>query len=91
MKRTFDVVILNQKFTIRSDADERHVKKVTDLVNRRMHDLMSQNPNMSTLQAAILSCLNVTDDYLKVKQSLTGRLEAWIEKVKGILNRLESH
>ncbi len=90
MKKAFDVVILNQKFTIRSDADERHVKRVTEFVNKRMHDLLAQNPNMSTLQAAILSCLNITDDYLKVGQSLNTRLQTWMEKIKSILNRLEN-
>lgn len=90
MKKSFDVVIQNQKFTIRSDADERHVKKVTEIVNKKMQDLLSANPNMSTLQAAILTSLNVTDDFLKMKVTFKSRIEGWVERVKILMNALES-
>ncbi len=89
-KKTFEIVIYNQKFSIRSDADEKHVKKVADWVNKKMNDLAQANSTMSSLQVAILSCLNMADEFFKVKEWHNDKVGEWTGQVDDIINRLES-
>ncbi len=63
MKKSFDVTILNQKLTLKSEADERYVQRVADCVNKKIHDILSNTQSVSTLRVAILAALNVADDY----------------------------
>lgn len=66
--RSYEVNILNQKFIIKSDADERYVQKVADYVGKKMHDILNNTKSVSTLRVAILVALNVADDFFKIKE-----------------------
>ncbi|MFO1520366.1 MAG: cell division protein ZapA [bacterium] len=68
MKRSYEVSILNQKFVIKSESDERYILKVADYVNKKMHDILSSAKSISTLRVAILVALNVADDYFKLRE-----------------------
>ncbi len=91
MKKSFDLTILNQKFTIKSDEDERHVKQVADLVNKRMHEIISANQTMSSLHVAILAALNIADEFHKHKNQYNQKIEQWAQTATEMLNRLETH
>lgn len=88
MKKTYNLIILNQKLTIKSDDDEKHVKKVADYVNKRMHEIISGNRTISTANGAILAALNIADDYMKLRAIRKRQTEEWIEEVQGLMGRL---
>lgn len=88
MKKTFEVVILNQKFSIKSDSDEKHVKKVTDYVNKRMHEIQTGNRSMASLNVAILSAMNIADEYVKYREKASGQLKGWVDRIKELVGRL---
>lgn len=68
VKRTHEVSILNQKFVLKSDADERYVQKVADYLNKKLHDIMNNSKSVSTLNVALLAALNVTDDFFRIRE-----------------------
>lgn len=89
MKKTFELNILNQKFTFKSDNDEKQVKKVSDYVNKKMHEIVSSNKAISTSNIAILAALNIADDFFRMKVVEDDFLGRSIDKLKGLLKRLE--
>lgn len=90
MFKTFELTIFNQKFSIRSDEEERHVKKVADMVNRKMNEIAMQNKNLSVVNVAILAAINIADDFLKTRDQQSSQVAAWSEKLSTLLNRLET-
>ncbi len=90
MKNSYEVSILNQKFVIKSDADERYVHRVADYVNKKLHDIMSSLKSVSTLRVAILATLNVADDYFKMRDRKKESSQAVEKKIKSILSMIES-
>lgn len=89
MKKTFELSILNQKFTFKSDNDEKQVKKVSDYVNKKMHEIVSSNKAISTSNIAILAALNIADDFFRLKALEDDFLGRSIDKLKGLLKSME--
>lgn len=90
MKKSYDLTILNQKFTIKSDNDEKQVKKVADYVNKKMYEIVSANKAISTANVAILAALNIADDYYHFKKQKKEMTSTWIEKLQSLLRRIEA-
>lgn len=89
MKKSYEVTILNQRFTIKSDEDEKQVKKVADYVNKKMQEIVSGQKVVSTGKVAILAALNIAGDLFKQKQQSETQALKWLKKVKSILKRVE--
>lgn len=89
MKKSYDLTILNNKFTIKSDDDEKHVKKVADYVNKKMHSIVGSNKAVSTANVAMMAALNIADDFLKFKRKRRETTSKWIERVQALINRVD--
>lgn len=89
MKKAYELTILNQQFTLKSDADEKHVKKVADYVNKKMHEIVSGSKAISTANVAILTALNIADDYFRTKAQNNEQITQWVEKVQGLLEKID--
>lgn len=89
MKKSYDLTILNQPLTIKSDGDEKHVKKVADYVNKKMHEIVSSKKAISTANVAILAALNIADDLFNEKRLQILKVQGWMGRLKGLLSGLE--
>ncbi len=90
MKRTHEVSILNQKFVLKSDADERYVQKVADYLNKKLHDIMHNTKSVSTLNVALLAALNVTDDFFRMREKSKESQNNVEQKIKELVSFLET-
>lgn len=90
MKKSYDLTILNQKFTLKSENDEKQVKKVADYVNKKMHEIVSTNKAISTANVAILAALNIADDFYQYKRRKKEMTSSWVEKLQALLRRIEA-
>ncbi|MBF0493151.1 MAG: cell division protein ZapA [Deltaproteobacteria bacterium] len=88
--RSYEVSILNQKFVIKSDADERYVQKVADYVGKKMHDIMSNTQSVSSLRVAMLVALNVADDLFKLKENKKNKTAEVEKKIKDMMTLIEA-
>jgi len=89
VKKSYEVSILNQKFIIKSEADERYVQKVADYVNKKIYDIMSGTKSVSTLSVAILAALNMADDFFKIrieKKDENGNLEKKLKEIIALID-----
>ncbi len=90
MKKSYEVSILNQKFIIKSEADERYVQKVADYVNKKIYDIMSSTKSVSTLSVAILAALNMADDFFKIRIERKDEGVAIEKKLKEIIGLIDT-
>jgi cell division protein ZapA len=89
VKRSYEVSILNQKFLIKSEADERYVNRVSDYVSERIHDITNNSKSVSSLRVAILAALNIADDYFKLREKSKQKNLKTEEKVKELIAFLD--
>ena len=68
-KTKVDVLIDGKTFTITGYESDEYIQRVGLYVDRKMNDVMKTNNKLSTSIAAILTALNVGDDYFKAHEN----------------------
>lgn len=86
MKRAVDVEIMGEKFTVRSDAEESHVRKVAGYVDGKMQEVMKTTKPIGKSSVAMLAALNIADEYQRLKDSH----EAMIQRLNHLSKRLST-
>jgi cell division protein ZapA len=69
MKKSLDVEILGQKFTISSEAEEGYMLKVAGYVNDKMQELVRSSKPVAKANIAMLAALNIADEYHRLKDT----------------------
>lgn len=64
MKNRTVVTICDMEFSLIGDENEEYTKKVAEHVDKRMKEV-SDSAEISTLDAAVLSAINIADDYFR--------------------------
>lgn len=59
------VKILGQEYSLVSDDTREHMQRISNIVDDKMRELYDNNKKMSTSMVAVLTALNMTDEYLK--------------------------
>ena len=68
-KTKVDVLIDGKAFTITGYESDEYIQRVGLYVDRKMNDVIKNNNKLSTSIAAILTALNVGDDYFKAHEN----------------------
>lgn len=85
MKKSYQVTILGQKFVLKTEHDEAHVKKVADYVNKIMHGIQQKAQTISTQNVAILGALNIAEDLFSREEDIKDMIFDWKERLKDTL------
>jgi cell division protein ZapA (FtsZ GTPase activity inhibitor) len=65
--KSHSVEIAGQKFSIKSDATEAHMRRVADLVNARVKSVRGSWPSAPLPQVLALAALQVADDLCELE------------------------
>lgn len=87
MSQVHNITLLNQKLSLRSNHGEGQVKAIADFVNVRLQEVMDKLHNVSSLNAALMTCLNMAEELFKHKAG-KAQLE---EKVSKMIEKIEHH
>lgn len=88
-----EVKINNIEYTLLSNEPEEYVQRVALLVNKHMNKITESSPQLSTAMKAVLTAINIADDYLKnesVLDNIRVELKGYMEEAKGLSSELES-
>ena len=94
MKKTFEVTLLNQKFQLKSESDEKYVQRVADYVNKKLFDIQEKTKSVSSLNVALLAALNIADDFFKIKsmdKDKVGQARSKVREVVSLIDRRLGH
>lgn len=78
-KNRINVTINDQNYTIIADDDPDHIRHVAGLVDESLRLLSRKRPGLDTTRKAVLTALNVMNDYVKLEEdyiALQQELEA---------------
>lgn len=65
------VKIYGQEYTIAGNTPREHIMKVADYVNTKMHEVARALPASSVSSLAVLSAVNISDDYFTTLEKLS--------------------
>jgi len=86
MKNTYEVTILNQKFLLKTEKDERHVQKVTEYVNEVFREIRDRAQNVSTQNIAILGALNIAEEMILKTEESKQLVTSWKKRLQGLIS-----
>lgn len=69
-KERTTVSIYGQEYTIVGYEKPGHVIEVAKMVDNKMREIKKVNPYLDTTRLAVLTAINVVDDYMKLQQRL---------------------
>ncbi|MDA8354541.1 MAG: cell division protein ZapA [Firmicutes bacterium] len=67
-KNRHSVDIYGQTYHIIGNASPGYIREVANRVDENMRGIAASNPRLDTTKLAVLSAVNITDAYLKLKQ-----------------------
>ena len=88
MVQQVKVGILGQEYTIHTKADRAYVEKVAQLLASKCQEAQNRLRSSSLATIALLAALNITSDYLQMKEAyeqLVDRIESKQEKLSSML------
>lgn len=88
MKKRFHIKLLGQELSVLSDSPDDHVAKVVKYVNEKAEEIARMHSNYSTLNLAILTALNIADEYIKSKsaeEDAYRQLETFSDRLMSII------
>jgi cell division protein ZapA len=80
-KNRTPVDIYGQQYIIMGSESPSHIRHVASLVDEKMREISSKNPNLEATKLAVLTAVNAVNDFLKMKDQLE-RLQTELLKEK---------
>jgi cell division protein ZapA len=62
------VEIFGENYALKGDVKEERIIEVAQLLDNRMRQTARGNPRLSTAKIAVLTALNIVDEYLRLEQ-----------------------
>lgn len=84
MKKAVEVEIMGERITLRTDADESHVRNVAGYVDHKMQEVLKSSRPAAKASVAMLAALNIADEYQRLKDqcdTVAQRLNTLLKKV----------
>ena len=84
------VEVHGQKYPIRTELDPRYVEELAQFVEARMAQASKASPSSDAVGLAILTALNITDEYFRARNALTsnsGTVTARTEALERIVDQ----
>ena len=82
------VRIGGREYAVRGTESEEYIHKVAIYVDKKMEELASKQPPLSTSMLAILTAINLADEVIKQKDEIK-RLQKEIEQLKNASKPVE--
>lgn len=82
MKNKITVNIANQSYTIVADESDEYIQKLSNMVDKKMKEILNTNDRTSVTMAAVLAALDFCDENLKnqkTSDNLRGQLKKYYD------------
>ena len=88
--RVVQIEVHGQKYPIRTELDARYVEELAQFVESRMALASKSSPSSDAVGLAILTALNITDEYFRMRSSAStssGSLAARTEALERMVDQ----
>jgi cell division protein ZapA len=84
-----EVYILGQRYTIKGDAPEEHIRKLASYVDNKLKEVYNSSPNITPVKASILAALDIADELFRLKneqEEMTKYIEEKTDKLTALFD-----
>lgn len=71
------------------DMDEERIKKIAEIVDKKMKDIHREFPLPSTTKIAVLACLNLVDEYLQKEEHLNQKILELEQRINSLILKID--
>jgi cell division protein ZapA len=92
-KRKVEVLLMGQRFTVRSDRDDKYIEGLSRIVNEQLEDIKNNARTVSSHHIALLAALNIADELARMREKvaqLEAMQAAMAKKAQATLNEVET-
>ncbi len=89
MSGRVDVEIFGKVYTVRGDKDPEYVRRVAEVVDRKMREIAQVTDTVSTSRIAILASLNIADELMTIleeSEELKARMKILTRQIEETLD-----
>lgn len=86
---SIEITIANQKYVIKGEEGEAHLKEVAEMVRRRVETIRKRNPNLTLQKAAMLAAFDFASDVIQNRKKSIDSKAAILNKAHSLLERVE--
>lgn len=80
-KNRITVDIYGVQYVVIGTESPSHIRRVASMVDEKMREINSMNPSLGTNKLAVLTAMNIVNDYLQLKEKVE-HLEEELKRVK---------
>jgi len=90
LKNEVTVNIFGNDYRITSeDLDLERIKKIAEIVDKKMREIHRELPLPSTTKIAILACLNLVDEYLQHETQLNKKINEMEDRIRALSQKID--
>jgi len=71
------------------DIDEERIKKIAEIVDKKMRDIHREFPLPSTTKIAVLACLNLVDEFLQKEEHLNKKISELEQRINSLILKID--
>lgn len=77
-----EVEIYGQQYKIKGVGAEKYIEELASYVDKKMREIAENTRTVDTLKVAILTAINITDEFFRLKRKLERTEKAITEKAE---------
>lgn len=88
-RRSLDLELFGQRFSVSTDTDEDRVRDIVGFVNRRLESIRDGSRRVHTDQIALLAALNIAEELFDERDEMNRIKKGLRERAHGLLRRID--
>lgn len=89
MSHPCEIEVYGHRYTIRGEADESYVRELARQVDERMRTLATKMQNITPLQLAVLTAINLADELTQARKLHEQHAEDLNDRAAGLIETIE--
>ena len=89
-KRTVDLELFGQRFSVSTDTEEKRVREIVGFVNQRLEAIRDGSRRVHTDQIALLAALNIAEELFDERDEHTSVKRGVRERAHKLLHRIDA-
>lgn len=81
MAASMKIKFLGREYNIKSDKDEAYIQRLYQYIEEKAQDALSSTSAVSSMDVAVLTLLNVADDYLTLRDNFNRAFESRLQRI----------
>jgi len=87
---SIEIVIGNQKYVLRGDESEEHLREVAEMVRRKVEAVRKSSPALSFQKAAVIAAFDFAAEAIKGRRRASDYRSSLLERANCLLSKVEA-